>query len=229
MAAPNGRENRQIVPTVHVEAKQQPPSETPHVGAILPLVSACTLHTNDSPPKAEPPTLWMSTAACRWNPRVGNGRSKEAHTRTQPGVTRCNDLARRRGHTRQPKARREVQQERAPAYSPLCPENTAYKSLSFWTNSLPCLLSGEGAQLWLVVSFIVMPSRASWGSGPFVHATPHATQRLVWACVLPRTDLAFITKPQPQSHVVAPWPLCSKVVLARLPSKRKGTLKNKCV
>ena len=57
MAVPNGRENRQLVPTAHVEPKQQPPSETPHVGAILPLVSAHTPHTNDSPPKAEPPTL----------------------------------------------------------------------------------------------------------------------------------------------------------------------------
>ena len=66
---------------------------------------------------------------------------------------------------------------------------------------------------------------ASWGSGLFVRATPHATQRSVRACVLPRAGLAFIAKPHP--HVVAPWPLCSQVVLARLPSKRKETFKKK--
>ena len=125
MAAPNGRKNRQIVPTAHVEAKQQSPSETPHVGAILPLVSARTPHTNESPPKAEPPTLWMSTAAYRRNPRAGNGRTKEAHTRTQPRVTRCNDPSWGGGAQGSQNQEGKCNRTGHLCDSPLCPENAA--------------------------------------------------------------------------------------------------------
>ena len=78
---PDGLENRQIVFIVRVEAKQQFLSEIPYVGAILSLVSARILHTNDSPPKAEPLILWMSIVVCRWNFRAGNGWTTGVYTR----------------------------------------------------------------------------------------------------------------------------------------------------
>ena len=105
---------------------------------------------------------------------MGNGRTKEAHTCTQPGVTRCNDPAWGRGAQDSQKQEGKCNKNRHLRDSLLCPENAAI-SLYRSELTLPRLLSGEGDQLWLVVSFLALPTRASWGSGPFVHAMPHAT------------------------------------------------------
>ena len=51
-------------------------------------------------------------------------------------------------------------------------------------NSPPRLLSGEGAQVRLVVSFIVLFTRVSWGSGLYVRVMSYVTQPTVRACVL---------------------------------------------
>ena len=52
-------------------------------------------------------------------------------------------------------------------------------------NSLPRLLSGEGAQVRLVVSFIALFTRVSWGSGLYVRVMLYLTQPSVRApCVL---------------------------------------------
>ena len=67
----------------------------------------------------------MSTAACRRNPRAGNGRTKEAHTRTQPGVTRCNEPARGGGAQDRQKKEGKCNNNGHLRDSPLCPENAA--------------------------------------------------------------------------------------------------------
>ena len=51
-------------------------------------------------------------------------------------------------------------------------------------NSPPRLLSGEGAQVRLVMSFIVLFTRVSWGSGLYVRVMSYVTQPTVRACVL---------------------------------------------
>ena len=52
-------------------------------------------------------------------------------------------------------------------------------------NSLPRLLSGEGAQVRLVVSFIALFTRVScWGSGLYIRVMLYVTQPTVRACVL---------------------------------------------
>ena len=66
------------------------------------------------------PTLWMST-----NPRAGNGRTKEAHTCTQPDVTRCNDPARGGGAQDSQKQEGKCNKNGHLRDSPLCPENAA--------------------------------------------------------------------------------------------------------
>ena len=53
-----------------------------------------------------------------------------------------------------------------------------------YDNSLPRLLSGEGAQVRLVVSFIALFTRVSWGSGLYVRVMLYVTQPTVRACVL---------------------------------------------
>ena len=53
-----------------------------------------------------------------------------------------------------------------------------------YDNSLPRLLSGEGAQVRLVVSFIALFTRVSWGSCLYVRVMLYVTQPTVRACVL---------------------------------------------
>ena len=51
-------------------------------------------------------------------------------------------------------------------------------------NSLPRLLSGEGAQVRLVVPFIALFTRVCWGTGLYVLVMLYITQPTVRACVL---------------------------------------------
>ena len=53
-----------------------------------------------------------------------------------------------------------------------------------YDNSLPRLLSGEGAQVKLVVSFIALFTHVSLGSGLYVCVMLYVTQPTVRACVL---------------------------------------------
>ena len=50
--------------------------------------------------------------------------------------------------------------------------------------TLSRLLSGEGARVRLVVSFIALFTRVSWGSGLYVRVMLYVTQPSVRACVL---------------------------------------------
>ena len=51
-------------------------------------------------------------------------------------------------------------------------------------NSLPRLLSGEGAQVRLVVSFIALFTRVSWESDLYIRVMLYVTQPKVRACAL---------------------------------------------
>ena len=54
-------------------------------------------------------------------------------------------------------------------------------SVVLYDNSLPRLLSGEGAQVRLVVSFIALFTRCIWGSGLYVRVVLYVTQPTVRA------------------------------------------------
>ena len=85
-------------------------------------------------------------------------------------------------------------------------------SVVLYDNSLWRLLSGEGAKVRLVVSFIALFTRVGWGSGLYVRVMLYVTQPSVRACVLLWAGWVCVAKLY--LYVVMFWFLCSQVVLA---------------
>ena len=85
-------------------------------------------------------------------------------------------------------------------------------SVVLYDNSLSRLLSGEGAKVRLVVSFIALFTRVGWGSGLYVRVMLYVTQPSVRACVL--LWACWVCFAKLYLYVVMFWFLCSQVVLA---------------